>query len=153
MFFRPCFFHSFLGDLFQDLDGFGRFRGPPKSTLALQNDSFYDGASTILNKSCFFIKKSMFKKNMFFYHFWTSKNLPKSVPGPPKAPPGTPLGSQGSPKMPPRPLGPRPGHQNDPSGIDFGCSGPPFWRIQDIFFAQLLEHVRRFIIFFLSDVV
>ncbi len=59
-------------------------------------------------------------------------------PGAPKgasrAPPGIPLGPQGSTKAPPRSLRPRPGHQNDPSGIDFGGSGPPFWRLRAIHF-------------------
>ena len=50
----------------------------------------------------------------------------RSSKGASRAPPGTPPGPQGSTKAPPRPLRPRPGHQNDPSGINFEASGPPF---------------------------
>ena len=105
-----CFFdlafcrHPFLGVLFLDLGGFGRFRGPPKSTLDLQNDTFYDGASTILKKTFFFITKSGVQKNMFFYHFWTSKNLPKSVPGPPRFAQDAPKAPRTLPRPPKRPL-------------------------------------------------
>ena len=51
---------------------------------------------------------------------------PCAAKGASRAPPGIPLGPQGSTKAPPRSLRPRPGHQNDPSGIDFGGSEPPF---------------------------
>ncbi len=68
--------------------------------------------------------------------FWSPLGIvlePLGTQGPPcaakgasRAPPGIPLGPQGSTKAPPRSLRPRPGHQNDPSGIDLGGSGPPF---------------------------
>ncbi len=72
----------------------------------------------------------------FWPPFWFPLGIilePLGTQGPPcaakgasRAPPGLPLGPQGSTKAPPRSLRPRPGHQNDPSGIDFGGSGPPF---------------------------
>ncbi len=57
MLFRPRFFHHSLGALFIDLEDFGRLWGPPKSSLAINNPSHYEGASTILKKSCFYMKK------------------------------------------------------------------------------------------------
>ena len=63
-----------------DLGGFGRFRGPPKSTLALQNESFYEGASTILKKSCFKITTSMFEQIMFLYNCGTLQHHLKITP-------------------------------------------------------------------------
>ena len=57
---------------------FGRFWGPPKSTLTLQKACFYLGESTVFKKSWFFYKKSVFQKNIIFDEFWTSKNHKKS---------------------------------------------------------------------------
>ena len=67
----------------------------------------------------------------FWPPFWSPLGIvlePLGTQGPPwaakgasRAPPKIPLGPQGSTKAPPRSLWPRPGHQNDPSGIDFGC--------------------------------
>ncbi len=72
----------------------------------------------------------------FWPPFWSPLGIvlePLGTQGPPcaakgasRAPPKIPLGPQGSTKAPPRSLWPRPGHQNDPSGIDLGGSGPPF---------------------------
>ncbi len=115
MFFRPCFFHPFLGALFQDLDGFGRFRGPPKSTLALQNDSFYDGASTIRNKSCFLNKKNDVQKNMCFLslldlqkppqiRLWASKSSSWHPSGLPRFAQDAPKAPRTLPRPPKRPL-------------------------------------------------
>ncbi len=89
---------------------FGRSWGPSKSTPTLQKWLFCLSESTILEKSCFFIQKSSFKKNMIFHHFWTLKNHPKigflrvailehwcffrrRLPISPQDPPGTTLGS------------------------------------------------------------
>ena len=66
MFFRPRFLHRFLGALFMDFGGFGRSRGPPKSTRTLQKYRFYLGASTILKKDfCFHDKTDIQNKHVF----------------------------------------------------------------------------------------
>ena len=48
---------------------FGRFWGPPKSTLTLQKAWFYLSESSMFKKSCFFIKKQGSKKTWFFINF------------------------------------------------------------------------------------
>ena len=55
--------------------GFGRFGGPPKSTLTLANPSIYLMKWMVFIKSCFFIKKKwVSKKTWFFINFGPPKS-------------------------------------------------------------------------------
>ena len=71
---KTCFFGG-PGPHFFD---FGRFWGPPKSTLTPQKRASRCSESTIFQKICFFIKKSLFLKNIIFHPFRTPKKHPKS---------------------------------------------------------------------------
>ncbi len=103
------------------------FFRPPELPKVIQNPS----QNHLAVQPCFF---SDF--GPFWPPFWSpfgsvlvpfGPQVPPAAPkGASRAPPGAPLGPQASTKAPPRPLRPRPGHQNDPSEIDFGGSGPPF---------------------------
>ncbi len=66
--------HSFFEGPELTFFDFGRSQGPSKSTPTLQKWLCWVSENTILKKSCFFNKKSGFKKNMIFHHLWTLKN-------------------------------------------------------------------------------
>ncbi len=65
-----------------------------------------------------------------------AQGSPGAPKGASRAPPGRSLGPQGSPEATPRPLRPRPSHQNDLSGIDWGA----LWDHM----GQLWEHKTKF---------
>ena len=122
-FFDLAFCHPFLGVIFLDFGGFGRFRGPPKSTLDLQNDTFYDGASTILKKHFFFNKKKRCATKHVFLSLLYLQKPPKIRPWIPKVRPRCPQG----------PSDPAQATKTTPlasileaPGLRFGGSGPPF---------------------------
>ena len=74
-----CFFCFFVAECFLRgpelaFSDFGRFLGPPKSTLTFQKTYFYLGESTIFNKSCFFIKNRVSTQNIICSPFWTQRS-------------------------------------------------------------------------------